>query len=178
MSGCARRYIYELESLLFFLVERERERERWKNRRPLSNSRTGELIEIRTMRGKKRKEAQKEGKKKRKEEKRRAAVFNWRRHARLTSLISPTSRFFVSEPEPLASGGGPELAGVHGAEMVSAAATALPVTNERDELQFINFSLRKIHSLFLSFSFYPPTLYAQRCTRAGQPASRISRCEK
>ena len=46
----------------------------------------------------------------------------------LTSLISPTSRFFVSEPLPLASGGGPELAGVHGEEMVSAAATALPVT--------------------------------------------------
>lgn len=46
----------------------------------------------------------------------------------LTSLISPTSRFLVSEPEPFASGGGPELVGVHGAEMVSAAATALPVT--------------------------------------------------
>lgn len=43
--------------------------------------------------------------------------------------MSPTSRFFVSEPVPLASGGGPELAGVHGEEMVSAAATALPVTN-------------------------------------------------
>lgn len=48
--------------------------------------------------------------------------------AQLTSLISPTSRFLVSEPEPFASGGGPELAGVHGAEMVSAAATALPAT--------------------------------------------------
>lgn len=56
-------------------------------------------------------------------------VLNW--HSQLTSLISPTSRFFVSEPEPLASGGGPELAGVHGAEMVSAAATALPA-NKRE----------------------------------------------
>lgn len=50
------------------------------------------------------------------------------RDIELTSLISPTSRFLVSEPEPFASGGGPELVGVHGAEMVSAAATALPVT--------------------------------------------------
>lgn len=50
------------------------------------------------------------------------------RNIELTSLISPTSRFLVSEPEPFASGGGPELVGVHGAEMVSAAATALPVT--------------------------------------------------
>lgn len=51
-----------------------------------------------------------------------------KRNIELTSLISPTSRFLVSEPEPFASGGGPELVGVHGAEMVSAAATALPVT--------------------------------------------------
>lgn len=53
---------------------------------------------------------------------------NIERNIELTSLISPTSRFLVSEPEPFASGGGPELVGVHGAEMVSAAATALPVT--------------------------------------------------
>lgn len=53
----------------------------------------------------------------------------------LTSLMSPTSRFLVSEPVPLASGGGPELAGVHGEEMVSAAATALPVIqNKRNNL--------------------------------------------
>ena len=55
-------------------------------------------------------------------------LFSWDVFWELTSLISPTSRFLVSEPEPFASGGGPELVGVHGAEMVSAAATALPVT--------------------------------------------------
>lgn len=52
--------------------------------------------------------------------------------------MSPTSRFFVSEPVPLASGGGPELAGVHGEEMVSAAATALPVTKEKHTTYLIS----------------------------------------
>ena len=34
---------------------------------------------------------------------------------------SPTSRFLESEPEPLVSAGGPELAGVHGEEILPAA---------------------------------------------------------
>lgn len=88
---------------------------------PSHQTRVGELIEI-----------------KRAPEIMLAIVLNWQRHGWLTSLISPTSRFFVSEPEPLASGGGPELAGVHGAEMVSAAATALPAT-KRGTNPFINF---------------------------------------
>lgn len=66
----------------------------------------------------------------------------------------------------MASGGGPELAGVHGAEMVSAAATALPATNKRNESQFINFSLEKI---ILSFSLSPPASSRRRPAREGGP---------
>lgn len=76
----------------------------------------------------------------------------------LTSLISPTSRFFVSEPEPLASGGGPELAGVHGEEMVSAAATALPVGMEKKKRQIsfvINLDEHKriLFSIIATYTF-------------------------
>lgn len=39
----------------------------------------------------------------------------------LTSLMSPTSRFLVSDPDPLVSAGGPALTGVHGEEMVPVA---------------------------------------------------------
>jgi hypothetical protein len=44
----------------------------------------------------------------------------------LTSLTSPTSKFFVSGPAPLESAGGP-VTGVHGEEMVPAE-TTLPET--------------------------------------------------
>jgi len=40
-----------------------------------------------------------------------------RKRAKLTSLRSPTSNF-DSEPEPFVSAGGPELAGVHGDEIL------------------------------------------------------------
>lgn len=38
----------------------------------------------------------------------------------LTSSMSPTSRFFVSEPEPFVSAGGPVLVEFHGEEIVLA----------------------------------------------------------
>lgn len=73
----------------------------------------------------------------------------------LTSLISPTSRFLVSEPEPFASGGGPELVGVHGAEMVSAAATALPVTINHIRYFSAPVYLIHVYNLFKFSSFDP-----------------------
>jgi hypothetical protein len=51
-------------------------------------------------------------------------------HVTSSLTSSPTSRFLESEPEPLVSAGGPELAGVHGEEI-------LPATSELPETQTV-----------------------------------------
>lgn len=55
-------------------------------------------------------------------------VSNKKKNSSLTSLTSPTSKFFESEPGPFVSAGGP-VTGVHGDEMVLAV-TTLPETKQ------------------------------------------------